>query len=88
MQPSTMLLTANDTPFKNICDSGALQCAFHSPTYFPQGFHSPPTNIHLGSITNSIPIQGIGTAIITVQPTTPSLYIFLSLTHSSYQIFH
>jgi len=66
MYYSNIMLTANNQPFDNICDSGALHCAFNSLSHFLNDIHSPPSNDQLGGIANSLSIHGIGTAVITL----------------------
>jgi len=48
---------------------------------FPQGFHSPPQDLHLGRIANSLPIHGKGTAVITIQ-THHSTILCIHIPHS------
>jgi len=64
--PSSFL-TADDIPFDNICDSGASRCAFQSQHFFTTTLTSPPSSCYLGGIANGLPIQGIGTATITLR---------------------
>jgi len=66
MHLSHALLTINNVPFNNICDSGTSCCAFNSLQYFPHGIEDPPQELHLGGISNSLLIHGVGIAMITL----------------------
>jgi len=74
---------ADDVPFETICNSGASCCTFHLLSFFPHGIQEPSHDIHLGGIADSLSIQGIGTAVITLC-THHSLLICLQIPHSLY----
>jgi len=67
MSPSDTLLTADDLPFDTFCNSGASSCAFNSLIHFPHHVTPPHFPEQLGGIANSLPIHGIGTAVITLR---------------------
>jgi len=83
MIPSSCFIAADNTPFDNICDSGASRCAFYSTDFFTSTLITPPTTCLLGGIANGLPIQGIGTAIITLK-THKNRIIHLHTPHSLY----
>jgi len=74
---------ADDVPFETICNSGASCCTFQLLSFFPHGIQEPSHDIHLGGIADSLSIQGIGTAVITLC-THHSLLICLQIPHSLY----
>ncbi len=83
MIPSSCFIAADDTPFDNICDSSASRCAFYSTDFFTSTLITPPTACLLGGIANRLPIQGIGTATITLK-THKNRIIHLHIPHSLY----
>jgi len=83
MLPHNTLLTADNIPFNNICDTGASKCAFQSLTFFPNSVAEPTHDIWLGGIANSLLIHGIGTAAITLR-THHSTLLRIHIPHSLY----
>jgi len=78
---STTLLAVYDIPFNNICNSSASCCAFNSLNFFPNGMDDTSPDLYLGGIANSLAVNGIGTATITLQ-THSSALLCISIPHS------
>jgi len=83
MLPSSCFIATDDVPFNNICDSGASHCAFYSKDFFTNTLTTPTTMCFLGGIANGLPIQGFGTATITLKAHKNKI-IQLHIPHSLY----